>query len=59
MRWLSIRAALTLTLAATFLALAAPAQVEKRVALVIGNNDYKYVPKCRRRSMTPAPWATR
>ena len=25
--------------------LAAPAQAEKRVALVIGNNDYKYVPK--------------
>ncbi len=26
-------------------ALAAPAHAEKRVALVIGNNDYKYVPK--------------
>ncbi|WP_454628818.1 caspase family protein [Bradyrhizobium cenepequi] len=25
--------------------LAAPAQAEKRVALVVGNNDYKYVPK--------------
>src|SRR5262249_60398707 len=25
--------------------LAAPAHAEKRVALVIGNNDYKYVPK--------------
>jgi Caspase domain len=45
MRWLSIRAALTLSLAASFLALAAPAHAEKRVALVIGNNDYKYVPK--------------
>jgi len=28
-----------------FLALAAPAHADKRVALVIGNNDYKYVPK--------------
>jgi hypothetical protein len=40
-RWLSGLAAL---LAAT-IALAAPAQAEKRVALVIGNNDYKNVPK--------------
>lgn len=31
--------------AALFLALAAPAHAAKRVALVIGNNDYKYVPK--------------
>jgi hypothetical protein len=30
---------------AALLALAAPAQAEKRVALVIGNNDYKNVPK--------------
>ena len=30
---------------ASLLALAAPAQAEKRVALVIGNNDYKNVPK--------------
>jgi uncharacterized caspase-like protein len=30
---------------ATLLALAAPAHAEKRVALVIGNNDYKNVPK--------------
>jgi hypothetical protein len=28
-----------------FLALAVPAHAEKRVALVIGNNDYKFVPK--------------
>jgi Caspase domain len=27
------------------LALAAPAHAEKRVALVVGNNDYRYVPK--------------
>jgi hypothetical protein len=45
MRWLSIRAALALGLAGSFLALAAPAYAEKRVALVVGNNDYKYVPK--------------
>jgi hypothetical protein len=32
-------------LAAIFVALAAPAHAEKRVALVIGNNDYKNVPK--------------
>ena len=43
--WLSFRAALALGLAASLLALAAPAHAEKRVALVIGNNDYKNVPK--------------
>ena len=32
-------------LATLFMALAVPAQAEKRVALVIGNNDYKNVPK--------------
>ena len=42
--WLSRLAALT-GVAVAFLALAAPAQAEKRVALVIGNNDYKNVPK--------------
>jgi uncharacterized caspase-like protein len=30
---------------AAWLALAAPAHAEKRVALVIGNNDYRNVPK--------------
>jgi ABC-type sugar transport system substrate-binding protein len=30
---------------AALLALAAPAHAEKRVALVVGNNDYKNVPK--------------
>jgi len=40
-RWLSGLAAL----AAASMALAVPAQAEKRVALVIGNNDYKNVPK--------------
>jgi len=34
-----------LACATLFLALAAPAHADKRVALVIGNNDYKYVPK--------------
>jgi len=45
MKWMSFRAALALSLAASVLALAAPAQAEKRVALVVGNNDYKNVPK--------------
>jgi hypothetical protein len=44
MRWLSRFLAMS-SLAAAFLALAAPAHAEKRVALVIGNNDYKNVPK--------------
>jgi Caspase domain len=45
MKWMSIRAALTWSLAASFLLFAAPAYAEKRVALVVGNNDYKNVPK--------------
>ena len=43
-RWLSLRAAFAWGLALAFMALAAPAHAEKRVALVIGNNDYRYVP---------------
>src|SRR5712672_4412332 len=44
--WLSLRAALGWSLVAwSLLALAQPAHAEKRVALVIGNNDYKDVPK--------------
>ncbi|MGO8911234.1 MAG: caspase domain-containing protein [Bradyrhizobium sp.] len=43
--WLSLRAALAVSIAASLLAIAAPAHAEKRVALVIGNNDYKNVPK--------------
>jgi hypothetical protein len=43
--WLSFRAALALGLAASLFGFAQPAQAEKRVALVIGNNDYKNVPK--------------
>src|SRR5271167_3976502 len=43
---LSFRTAIVaLSLAAPLLALAEPAQAEKRVALVIGNNDYRNVPK--------------
>src|SRR3977135_117402 len=40
-RWFSS----VLALAAALTAFAAPAHAEKRVALVIGNNDYKNVPK--------------
>src|ERR1700704_1813083 len=43
-RWRSRLAALTSIAVAAF-ALAQPAHAEKRVALVIGNNDYKNVPK--------------
>jgi hypothetical protein len=43
-RWFSGLAALA-GIAAALLALSAPAHAEKRVALVIGNNDYKNVPK--------------
>src|ERR1700736_3211216 len=43
--WLSFRAALALSVVASLLAFTSPAQAEKRVALVIGNNDYKNVPK--------------
>jgi hypothetical protein len=44
---LSLRfaAAVVLGLALPLVALAAPAEAAKRVALVIGNNDYKNVPK--------------
>ncbi len=40
-RWISFALAVTAAVAA----FAAPAHAEKRVALVIGNNDYKNVPK--------------
>lgn len=42
--WLSRLWAAT-CIAAALLALAAPAHAEKRVALVVGNNDYRNVPK--------------
>jgi hypothetical protein len=45
MNWLSIKIAAPMGLALALLAQAAPAHAEKRVALVIGNNDYKNVPK--------------
>jgi uncharacterized caspase-like protein len=45
MRWLSCKLRLLCLLAASLPALAVPAHAEKRVALVIGNNDYKNVPK--------------
>ena len=43
--WLSFRVALAFCSIVPLLALAAPAHAEKRVALVIGNNDYRNVPK--------------
>ncbi len=45
MNRLSFRAATIFGLAVTLLTLAQPAHAEKRVALVIGNNDYRNVPK--------------
>jgi caspase domain-containing protein len=44
-KWRSIRAAMLASIALSLMALAAPAHAEKRVALVIGNNDYRNVPK--------------
>ena len=45
MKWMLARNAAALCMAAAFALFAAPAQAEKRVALVIGNNDYKNIPK--------------
>jgi hypothetical protein len=45
MNWLLIRIAALLSIALALVTPAAPAHAEKRVALVIGNNDYKNVPK--------------
>jgi hypothetical protein len=45
MNRLPFRAAMAFSLAISLLAFAASARAEKRVALVIGNNDYKNVPK--------------
>jgi hypothetical protein len=44
-KWLSLKALLACAVVASVAALTAPAHASKRVALVIGNNDYKYVPK--------------
>src|ERR1700738_4218042 len=52
---LSCKLALAGLFAASVLALAAPAHAEKRVALVIGNNDYKNVPKLQKAVNTPRP----
>jgi uncharacterized caspase-like protein len=43
--WLSFKAALACAFLTCFVVLTAPAHAAKRVALVIGNNDYKNVPK--------------
>src|SRR5579859_1814408 len=48
--WLSFGSVLALSLAASLLTFAAPAHADKRVALVIGNNDYKNVPKLKKAS---------
>src|SRR5690349_25068480 len=45
MRWMNWKNAAALCIAAAGIMLAAPAYAAKRVALVIGNNDYKFVPK--------------
>ncbi len=45
MKWMSFRVALAASLAAALLMSAAPAHAEKRVALVIGNNDYSNIPQ--------------
>src|SRR6201989_673759 len=45
MNWLSIRITALLGIAAGLVEMIAPAHASKRVALVIGNNDYKNVPK--------------
>jgi hypothetical protein len=47
MNWLPFRGALVFSFAASLL-VSASAHAEKRVALVIGNNDYKNVPKLQR-----------
>jgi hypothetical protein len=57
--WLPFKAALVWSLAVSLLAFAARAHAEKRVALVIGNNDYKNVPKLQKAVNDAAPWATR
>src|SRR5580704_6509236 len=43
--WLFSKLVLACAVAVSLIAAAAPAHAEKRVALVIGNNDYKNVPK--------------
>ena len=45
MNWLPFRVALVFSFARRYWRSPHPAHAEKRVALVIGNNDYKNVPK--------------
>jgi uncharacterized caspase-like protein len=45
MTWLSVKAVVVCAVVASLNMLAAPAHAEKRVALVIGNNDYRHVSK--------------
>src|ERR1700675_4584294 len=45
MTWLSIRAALACGIVGALVTMAVPAEAAKRVALVVGNNDYRNVPK--------------
>jgi hypothetical protein len=45
MTWLSIRAALACGAVGALMTMTAPADAAKRVALVVGNNDYRNVPK--------------
>src|ERR1700752_3903711 len=45
MRWMNWKNAAALFVAAARIMLAVPAHAAKRVALVVGNNDYRYVPK--------------
>src|SRR5437899_10545495 len=45
MKWIDLKNAAALCIAAACIMLAAPAHAAKRVALVIGNNDYRNVPK--------------
>src|SRR5215467_883867 len=45
MRWMNWKNAAALVMAAACIVLSPPAQAAKRVALVVGNNDYKNVPK--------------
>ena len=57
--WPSLRAAVASSLVASSLLLAQPAHAEKRVALVIGNNDYKNVPKLQKAVNDARTMATR
>jgi citrate lyase beta subunit len=57
--WLFFRLVFASAVATSLLAATAPAHAEKRVALVIGNNDYRNVPKLQKAVNDALPWATR